>query len=73
VQNFDGYRKRAERAQQAAENSRDPQAKRLWKKSAQRWWQLAEFVSRPTKIKSWNEKKKGHGEDGDGTDPPIPN
>jgi hypothetical protein len=49
VQGFDEYRKRAEQAEKAAEDARDPQAKRLLKASAQRWWQLAEFVARRTK------------------------
>jgi hypothetical protein len=59
VQTFDEYRKRAERAQQAAENARDPQARRFMEISAQRWLQLAEFVSRRTKGASSPENEEG--------------
>jgi hypothetical protein len=40
------YRLRAERAERASENARDPEAKRLLLGAAQRWRQLAEFAQR---------------------------
>jgi nuclear transport factor 2 (NTF2) superfamily protein len=50
VPSFDEYRKRAEQAERAAENARDPQAKQLLKNSAQRWRQLAELVAGRTNV-----------------------
>ena len=40
------YRRRAERAERAFENARDPDAKRLARVAAQRWRQLAEVAQR---------------------------
>jgi hypothetical protein len=40
------YRRRAERAERAFENARDPEAKRFAHVAAQRWRQLAEFAQR---------------------------
>jgi hypothetical protein len=44
--NAQTYRRRAEDTEQAAANARDPEAKRLFQKAAQRWWQLAELAER---------------------------
>jgi hypothetical protein len=62
MQTFDEYRKRAEEAEQAAEGARDAQAKRLLRNSAQRWWQLAEFVSGRIKANTSSENKVDDGE-----------
>ena len=40
------YRRRAERAERAFENARDPEAKRFAHVAAQRWRQLAEVAQR---------------------------
>ena len=40
------YRRRAERAERAFENARDPEAKRFAQAAAQRWRELAEIAQR---------------------------
>jgi hypothetical protein len=40
------YRRRAERAERAFENARDPKAKRFAQAAAQRWRELAELAQR---------------------------
>jgi hypothetical protein len=40
------YRRKAERAERAFENARDPEAKRFARIAAQRWRQLAELAQR---------------------------
>jgi hypothetical protein len=63
VRTFDEYRKRAERAQQAAALARDPQAKRFMEISAQRWRQLAKFVAGTTQVQTSPENIAGDGEE----------
>jgi hypothetical protein len=50
------YRRRAERAELACENFRDPQAKRLLREAAQRWRQLAQHAEAQ---KEQNDRRRG--------------
>jgi hypothetical protein len=51
------------RAQQAAENARDPEAPRLLKAAAQRWWQLAESAVQREKTGSSAENEVADGKE----------
>lgn len=62
VQPMDAYLRQAERAQQAADNARDPEARRLLKSAAERWWQLAKFAERK-KVRASPENKVADGEE----------
>jgi hypothetical protein len=59
---MDAYLRQAERAQQAANNARDPEARRLLKSAAERWWQVAKFAERK-KVPASSENKVANGEE----------
>lgn len=54
------YRRRAERAERAFENARDPKAKRIAQAAAQRWRALAELAQRR---ETENERESARGKE----------